>query len=294
MIKIAVVGFGNVGRAAVDAVLTAEDMELVGIVEKNQEEGSFQGVPIVKDAESLPAFDAAVLALPTRIVPEVAVGFLEKGIYTADSFDIHTKILETRSLLDSAAKKGKVAAVTAAGWDPGTDSVVRVLMEAMAPRGLTNTNFGPGMSMGHSVAAKAVEGVKDALSMTVPVGSGVHRRMVYVQLEQGADINEVRKRILADDYFSHDETHVIEVADVSAIQDIGHGVRIERKGVSGVTHNQKFGFDMSVNNPALTGQILVSALRGALRQQSGCYTLIELPVVDLLPGSREDIISRLV
>ena len=68
----------------------------------------------------------------------------------------------------------------AAGWDPGTDSVVRTLLEAMAPKGHTYTNFGPGMSMGHTVAVKAIPGVKDALSMTIPLGTGIHRRMVYV------------------------------------------------------------------------------------------------------------------
>lgn len=86
--------------------------------------------------------------------------------------------------------------------------------------------------MGHSVVARSVEGVKNALSMTIPLGTGVHRRMVYVELKDGADFAKVSKLIKEDDYFIHDETHVIQVPDVSALIDKGHGVNITRKGVS--------------------------------------------------------------
>ena len=102
-------------------------------------------------------------------------------------------------------------AIVSAGWDPGTDSIVRAVFEAMAPRGITYTNFGPGMSMGHSVAARAVEGVRDALSLTTPAGQGAHRRMVYVELEPGASLAQVTDAILADPYFKNDDTRVFAV-----------------------------------------------------------------------------------
>ena len=84
------------------------------------------------------------------------------------------------------SKEHGSVAIISAGWDPGSDSVVRSLLEAIAPKGITYTNFGPGRSMGHSVAVRAIDGVKDALSMTIPTGTGIHRRMVYVELEEGA------------------------------------------------------------------------------------------------------------
>ena len=148
--------------------------------------------------------------------------------------------------------------------------------------------------MGHSVAVKAIDGVKDALSITIPVGTGIHRRMVYVELEDGADFGKVEAAIKADPYFVNDETHVQQVACVDDLNDVGHGVNLVRKGVSGVTHNQLFEFKMKINNPALTAQVMVNMARASLRQNPGAYTMIEIPVIDMLPGEREDIIRHLV
>src|SRR5690606_29727292 len=180
--------------------------------------------------------------------------------------------------------------ILSAGWDPGTNSMVRALFELMAPKGLTYTNYGPGMSMGHSVAVRAVEGVADGFSVTVPLGQGLHRRMVYVVLEEGAELDAVAERIKADPYFCNDETHVVQVGDVEQLVDMGHGAVIERKGVSGVTHNQLFRYELRINNPALTAQIMVSAARAALRQAPGAYTMLEIPLIDFLPGSRDELL----
>ena len=191
-------------------------------------------------------------------------------------------------------KSTGTVSVIAAGWDPGSDSIVRTLMQTLAPKGLSYTNFGPGMSMGHSVCARSKEGVKDALSMTIPLGEGIHRRMVYVELEDGAKLADVTAAIKADPYFASDETHVFAVDSVDSVRDMGHGVHLVRKGVSGKTQNQRFEFNMSINNPALTAQVLVNVARASMRQQPGCYTMVELPVIDMLPGERADLIEKLV
>ena len=118
--------------------------------------------------------------------------------------------------------------------------------------------------------------------------------MVYVELEDGYRLEDVTKAIKADPYFVHDETHVNQVPSVDALLDMGHGVNLTRKGVSGKTQNQLFEFNMRINNPALTAQVLVGVARAAMRQQPGCYTMIEIPVIDLLPGDRDQWIGRLV
>ena len=283
--KIAIIGYGNIGRAVEQAVLASEDMQLTGIYHHN---------------DNFDHIDADVVALctPTREVPGFAEQMLQRGICTVDSFDIHGQIYDLRAKLMPLAKQHQAVSIISAGWDPGSDSVIRALLMAMAPKGITYTNFGPGRSMGHTVAVKAIAGVKDALSMTIPLGTSIHRRMVYVELEDGADFKTVEQSILHDDYFVHDETHVVQVPSVDALNNVAHGVNLVRSGVSGDTHNQRFEFNMEINNPALTGQVLVSCARAAVRLQRegrpGAYTMIEIPPIYMLPGDEEQLIRGLV
>lgn len=290
-------GYGNIGRYTLEALEASADFEVAGIVRRNgaaNRPHGLEGYEVVKDIAELKDVDVAILATPTRSCEEYASRILAMGINTVDSFDIHTQICQYRENLMKICKEHGTVAVIAAGWDPGSDSVVRTLMQSLAPKGLSYTNFGPGMSMGHSVCVRSKKGVRDALSMTIPKGEGLHRRMVYVELEDGASLEEVTKEIKADPYFASDETHVFAVDSVDEVQDMGHGVNLVRKGVSGKTQNQHIEFNMSINNPALTGQVLVNVARASMRQQPGCYTMVEIPVIDLLPGSREEIIRKLV
>ena len=274
--RIAVVGFGNVGKEAMEAVLASSDMVMAGIVEVPQLvlalKGKIHDFPVVSNAEELGKVDVAIIAAGSRCICQIAPYYLERGINTVDAFDIHgDSIIKLRNELEPLAKNNAVA-IIAAGWDPGTNSLARMIMETIAPRGMTYTNYGPGMSMGHTVAVKAIEGVDDAIALTIPEGNGIHRRLVYVKLKQGYDFNEVKEAIKEDAYFIKDTTHVFCVDDVEVLKDTGHGVHIERKGVSGTTHNQRMEFIMSVTNPAVTAQIMVSAARASLKQTPGCYT----------------------
>lgn len=296
-IRVAIVGYGNIGKYALDAVETAPDMELAGIVRRQGAENKpaeLADITVVKDITELENVDVAILATPTRKVEEYAKKCLALGINTVDSFDIHTQIVDLRRSLDAAAKEHNAVSIISAGWDPGSDSIVRSLMQSLAPKGVSYTNFGPGRSMGHSVAVRAIEGVKDALSMTIPVGTGIHRRIVYVELEEGADFKTVEAAIKADPYFVNDETHVQQVPCVDDLNDVGHGVNLVRKGVSGKTHNQLFEFNMKINNPALTAQVLINVARASMKQQPGAYTMIEIPVIDMLCGDKEELIRHLV
>lgn len=295
-IRAAVVGYGNIGRFTVEALEAAPDFEIAGVVRRRVTEipEELSKYKVVTDIKDLGKVDVAILATPTREVEKYALQYLAMGINTVDSFDIHTLIPELRKTLGEAARKTGRVSVISAGWDPGSDSIVRTLMEAAAPKGLTYTNFGPGMSMGHSVCVKSKEGVRDALSMTMPMGDGVHRRMVYVELEDGARLEDVAKAVKEDAYFASDETHVMAVESVDAVKDMGHGVHMVRKGVSGKTQNQRFEFNMTINNPALTAQLLVCVARASMRLAPGAYTMVEIPVIDLLPGDRDQWIGCLV
>jgi len=296
-IRAAVVGYGNIGQYTLQALEASPDFEVAGIVRRQGAKDKpmeLEKYDVVADIAELHDVDVAILALPTRECPAYAKRYLAMGTNTVDSFDIHSGIVNYRAELMPVCKEHGRVSVISAGWDPGSDSIVRMLMQSLAPKGLSYTNFGPGMSMGHSVCVRSKKGVKNALSMTIPLGEGIHRRMVYVELEDGARLEDVAAEVKADPYFANDETHVFAVKSVDEVRDMGHGVHLVRKGVSGKTQNQHFSFDMSINNPALTAQVLVNVARASMRLQPGCYTMVEIPVIDMLPGDREELIGQMV
>lgn len=304
-IKVCVHGLGNIGRYSVEALEAASDMECVGVVRRSASIGKnktdlrgadeYVSVEALMEAKGKP--DVCLIATPSRHAFDDDSLYLKHGINTVDSFDIHSEITSIVEKLDSAAKAGGAVAITAAGWDPGTDSVMRAMLEAMTPVGTTFTNFGRGMSMGHSAAARAVEGIKDAVSITIPIGGGRHSRLVYVVLDNGVSLEEAKKRIASDDYFAHDPLDVRQVADsaeLAMVSDSSHGVLMERVGASGLTPNQRLTFDMRINNPALTSQIMVSCARASLKLNAGCYTMIDIPPVHYLNTDRMTAIKKLV
>ena len=128
-------------------------------------------------------------------------------------------------------------------------------------------------------------------------GGGRHSRLVYVVAEKGVGEESIRTALAADPYFSHDPLEVRFVPDkeaLAAVADNSHGVLMERLGASGMTSNQRLSFDMRIDNPALTAQVLVSSARAATRLAPGSYTLIDIPPVALLPGDRMGHVARLV
>lgn len=304
-IPVLVHSLGNIGKQVIQCVENAPDMECVGVVRSPASVGSkrfdLRGLPDFPSLEALLDSGArpavAILCGPSRMVPGDAERYLEAGLNTVDSFDIHSQIPALVEKLNGAATSAGRVSITAAGWDPGTDSVLRALFEAMTPTGTTFTNFGRGRSMGHSVAARAINGVADATSVTIPLGGGRHSRLVYVLPEEGARKEDVTAALSADPYFSNDPLDVRFVettAELAAVMDNSHGVLLERIGASGTASNQHLSFDMRIDNPALTAQVLVSCARATTRMAPGCYTLIDIPPVALLAGDRMGHVARLV
>jgi diaminopimelate dehydrogenase len=138
-IRAAVIGYGNIGRYVIDALENSSDFEIAGIVRRDTTNipGELQEFNVVSSIVNMEAVDVAILCTPTRSVEQFATDCLALGINTVDSFDIHGQILALRTALDALAKKNNAVSIIASGWDPGSDSVIRTLFEAMAPRGIT-------------------------------------------------------------------------------------------------------------------------------------------------------------
>jgi diaminopimelate dehydrogenase len=299
-IKTVIAGCGHIGESALRAVELAPDMVINGIVEVecrlDELRCRYPTTPVVNDFNKLPEKpDVIVLCIPTRLVQEIAVPILQAGIHTVDCFDMHGDPFVTlKETLDPAARSGSSVAVLGAGVDPGLSTLVRALFEIWAPTGLTYVNYGPGMSMGHTVAAKSYTGVRDALSITRPGEPGCHKRDLYLEMEPGADFEAVKNQILADPYFSHDEVRIYQVEDVSPFIDTGHRIRIFRKGGASGVDNQLLTFETTFNNPPSTAQVMVAAARAATRLTPGAYTMLEIPLAAFLIESVPLTMRRLV
>jgi diaminopimelate dehydrogenase len=218
--RAAIIGYGNVGRAAADALAASPDFELAGVVRRKAAPGDLlRGhswvAPSVSSITDLEGVQAALVCVPTRELAKVEFALLESGISVVDAFDIHGEaICAHKEALQPSAISGQAVGVIASGWDPGIDSVIRALMEVAAPAGSTYTNFGPGMSMGHSVIARSVPGVEDAISITLPAGRGRHKRAVYVVPDGSRPFQDVAGDIASDPCFVDNETEVFPVTSV--------------------------------------------------------------------------------
>jgi diaminopimelate dehydrogenase len=154
-VRAAVIGYGNIGKYVLESLQASPDFEVAGVVRRSLDgviPVELSAIPLVTDIRDLSDVQVAILCTPTRSIESYAKDILALGINTVDSFDIHSSICDLRAKLGKIAKANKAVSIISAGWDPGSDSIVRALMEAAVPKGISYTNFGPGMSMGHTVS----------------------------------------------------------------------------------------------------------------------------------------------
>ncbi len=291
-INVAIIGWGNVGRGCKRAISENADMRLVGVVRrpaslyKNKEE--LKDTLVVSDVSELKDKpDVLLLCIPSREVPNKILEYHQMGYSTVDSYDEHENIPKFHRESDISAKSHNVVSVLSAGWDPGTDSVVRALMKIVSITGRTTTTFGGeqgGRSMGHTAAVKAIPGVVDAVALTLANGRGNQKRRVYVQSDKKENEAKIAKAIQNDPYFVNDLTEVIFVKDINKYNTLHHEGEVERTAQE---VNQKY--TVEGINPEFTANVMVASARAVVnvknRQTYGAYTLLELPLIHFLPGT---------
>ena len=299
-IKVAVMGCGNIGMYAIKALQIAEDMLPVGAIDREQclpnLMNQFPDLPLVTDLNQLPEKpDVVILGVPSREVQKYAPLMLAQGIHTIDCFDMHGDFfVSLKNTLEPIAKANRVAAIMGCGVDPGVSTMIRAIFELWATTGISYVNYGPGMSMGHTVAAKSYPGVKDALAITRPGEPGSHKREIYLELEPNADLEEIKAAIMQDSYFSHDSVRFIQVDKVAPLVDRGHRIHITRKGGASGVDNQLLSFETTFHNPASTAQVMVNSARAVTKMSPGAYTMLEVPLIHFLNEDIESLLRRVV
>lgn len=290
-ISVAIVGWGNVGRGCKRAIEECSDMVLAGVVRRPQtvknEDEALANTRVVSDVRKLKDVDVALLCVPSREVPDYVRQYQDLGISTVDSYDEHDKILTVRRESDINAKIKKVVSIIGAGWDPGTDSAIRAIMKLVSITGHTTTTFGGtkgGRSMGHTVFVKNIEGVKNAVALTIANGRGKQKRKIYMELLPNADLEQIESTIKNDPYFTGDPVEIEVVKSIDKYNTLHHAGTVERTGMQ---VNQRY--DVAGINPEFTANIMVSCVRACMaaknKEEFGSYTFIERPLTEYMAGS---------
>ena len=319
IIRVAIAGYGNLGRGAQAAIKQSPDMQLVCVFSRRDP----TSVTLIDDSVPVYAMDDIaqykdeidVLILcggSKSDLPEQGPALA--GLFNiVDSFDTHAKIPEYFAALDTPAKKANKVAMLSVGWDPGLFSINRLYGEAILPVGETYTFWGKGLSQGHSDAVRRVDGVKSGVQYTIPsepamarVRNGEqptlstrekHTRECYIVLAEGADADTVRNTIVTmPDYFADYDTKV-HFIDQSTFehehQKMPHGGFVIRSGVSGIDNeqnNQVLEFSLKLgSNPEFTSSVLVAYARAAYKMnlagETGAKTVLDVAPSLLSPKS---------
>lgn len=325
-IKVAICGYGNLGKGVEKAIAKNKDMDLVVVfTRRNPNEIAKQTTSakiIVRDVEAhkyVHDVDVVIMCggsatdLPTQ-VPMFAELFS-----TVDSFDTHKKIPEYLKVVDKRARDNGNVSIISVGWDPGLFSTNRLYMESILPDTKAYTFWGEGISQGHSDAIRRVEGVKDARQYTIPISKVVnkvrkgenpelsdgekHVRVCYVVAEEGADKEKIEKEIVnMPNYFQPYHTTVKFVSQDELKREhsiLSHGGIVICSGETSYGVKQKMEFKLKLNsNPEFTGSVLVAYARAAYRMKQkgeiGAGTVLDVPPILLYPGSKEDAIKNLL
>lgn len=325
MIKLAIVGYGNLGRGVESAVRQNEDMELVAVFTR-RDPGSVkidtQGVPVLP-LKCLDSYAGKVDVLilcggSATDLPAMTPKLAEK-FSVVDSFDNHSRIPEHIANVARAAKAGGNTAAVSCGWDPGMFSLARVYAQAALPVGQTYTFWGPGISQGHSDAIRRIEGVQDARQYTIPVEDALarvrkgenpvlstrqkHLRQCWVVAKEGADLARIEKEIKEmPGYFADYDTTVNFISQeelkVKHLK-MRHGGAVIRAGktAQGDSHTIEYSLTLE-SNPQFTSSILVACARAVVRMhrrgETGCFTLPEIRPCDLLVQELDEIRAHMI
>lgn len=327
MIKVGILGYGNLGRGVESALQNARDMKLAAVFTRRDPSSvtlQTEDIPVVKIENVLEwkeKIDVMILCGGSATdLPEQTPEFA-KHFNVIDSFDTHAKIPEHFAAVDHSAKSAQKVAMISVGWDPGLFSLNRVYADAILPKGETYTFWGKGVSQGHSDAVRRIHGVKNAKQYTIPVESALeavrsgkapklstrekHLREVFVVLEAGADANAIEKKIKTmPNYFADYDTTVHFIGEEEFQKkhsDMAHGGFVIRSGKTGLADEFTNVIEYSLkleSNPAFTASVLVAYARAVMRfyrQGSfGCKTVLDVPPSYLSPKSDETLRKELL
>ncbi len=322
-IRIALNGYGNLGRAAERAVLASKDLELVAIFTRRDPSTLSTASGRAVSIEEMPAWkdrvDVCLNCGGSATDLEIQTPQAVRYFNVVDTFDTHARIPEHFAAVDAAAREAGHLALISTGWDPGIFSLMRVCGEAVLPEGSSYTFWGPGLSQGHSDALRRIPGVAAAVQYTKPVVENEervragerlelttrekHTRECWIVLEEGANEAEIRQKIISmPNYFADYDTTVNVISREEFERDhtgMPHGGTVVRIGETSPGVTQVFSFKLALDsNPEFTGSVVVASARAVARMAAegtrGAMTLLDVPLGKLSAESPEELRAHLL
>lgn len=293
MQRLAVIGFGRLGRTCARMIMTDKNLELAGIVRQMNHldeklPPGFAKIPVVSHISELKNVDAAMICVPTPRVLEVARDLLQHRIPVIECATLHgDEFQQHKQELDRLAIHHETSAIVGAGWDPGALSLFRGLFSILVPKGLTETSHHPVAGLHHSTVASAIKGVKQALSTELSAAQGKKQRYLYVELEEGAVFSDVEKAIVGDPLFLDEETIVLPVESIAELEESGAGILVERHEDPACGH-QAFLLEARFSETVLAARIMIAAARALPTRHHRAYSLYDLPQKVLWAGIAEE------
>jgi diaminopimelate dehydrogenase len=282
--RLAVVGLGKVGLACAELIASSHDFALAALIRRpgSGQEGvpeRLRHVPIVTQAQHAREVEGALVCVPVTTAADAASQMLRLGVPVVDCAALHGEAFQAhKESIHKLALLHNAPAILGAGWDPGALSIFRSWFALLTPGGATETTHRPGVSLRHTVMAKGVPGVKDALCAEVRAADGRLQRYVYVEPEQGAAADRVAESIRADPLFLGEETQVFVVESVAALEQDGRGVVLDRRGPAGRLGHQHFIFEGRFDEAIMTAQVMLAAARALPSLDPGAYSLGDVPL----------------
>lgn len=280
-LRVAIIGYGRIGTACVDALKYEEGVQLAGVVLRpgSAPAPSPSGITFAPHVSELGKVDAALVCVPTTEVLSVAHDLLQHRIAVIECATLHGDEFEAhRGELDRLASNFETPAIAGAGWDPGAVGIFRALFALLIPHGETETTWRTSAALHH--VPFYLPGVRKALMTELPRQGGGKQRYLYVELEKGVRLEEVAKAAAADPLFAGEETVVIPSADLAEIEE-GRGMLLERKG-SGASHGTLL-LEGRYDEAAMAAQMMVASLRALPGMRSGgARTLFDIPLRHLV------------
>jgi diaminopimelate dehydrogenase len=289
-LRLAIIGLGRVGMACATAIATTDDLAIAGIVRRPESLGQprpdqLRDVPVALHADQLGRLDAALICLPAALVGEAALKLVQHGVPIVEAAPLPADALAShRQAIHRLAQRRRVAAVIGAGWDPGVLGIFSGLLAVLCPKGRSEMRNRPGISLHHTLAARSVPGVEDALCAELGTAGGGRRRYVYVELAPGAAYELAAQAIRSDPLFAEEETIVLPVESLASLEDEGHGVVLERWGSASGLGHQRFLLEGRFDRHAIAAQVMVAAARAAPTLLPGAYALADVPPAALWRG----------